>query len=109
MAKRAGEVGVGAQKNAAECRALLSIYVNNFIEAPHTHTQSCLPEGQREGAREGREGERDVHERAAVKARAAAGRAEAAICQVVSDRYIDKIELGFGDCTKVTEQISAAS
>lgn len=35
--------------------------------------------------------------------------AVAAICQVVSDRYIDKIELGFGDCTKVTEQISAAS
>lgn len=99
--------GVGAQKNAAECRALLSIYVNNFIEAPHTHTQSCLPEGQREQEEEGRE--EDVHERAAVKARAAAGRAEAAICQVVSDRYIDKIELGFGDCTKVTEQISAAS
>lgn len=86
---------------------MLSIYVNNFIEAPHTHTQSCLPEGQREKEGEGKE--REVHERAAVKARAAAGRAEAAICQVVSDRYIDKIELGFGDCTKVTEQISAAS
>lgn len=31
---------------------MLSIYVNNFIEAPHTHTQSCLPEGQRESRRE---------------------------------------------------------
>lgn len=50
----------GAQKNAAECRALLSIYVNNFIEAPHTHTQSCLPEGQREVVRGERGGERDV-------------------------------------------------
>lgn len=57
-----------------------------------------------ERAREGRK----RYERDPVKARAAA-RAEAAICQVVSDRYIDKIELGFGDCTKVTEQISAAS
>lgn len=35
---------------------MLSIYVNNFIEAPHTHTQSCLPEGQGEAARGGGKG-----------------------------------------------------
>lgn len=64
-------------------------------------------DAHRDAYKRDRESERG-EERDPVKARAAA-RAEAAICQVVSDRYIDKIELGFGDCTKVTEQISAAS
>lgn len=105
--ERVGKGSKGAKKNAAECRALLSIYVNNFIEAPHTHRHRRTHRDACKGDRESERGRRR-YERDPVKARAAA-RAEAAICQVVSDRYIDKIELGFGDCTKVTEQISAAS